>query len=381
MDIKGALSRFTGGSDLFDASIGLFERFGIRFTIATRKPVAGGFPAIYSSVRPDEKMPKDAASLLHRVSEVYFIGSVSDDTLSGGASALDAVKDSRYKGMIVFAVDVAPGQKPLTRTEIASLTRIANRCARDNPVTVVFRDGPSLSIATCERTAYRQAWRAGERLGKVSILKDVNCCSPHRGHIDILESMDVKGCRTFDALYARWQKVFSTSILTNKFYNELFDWYVWAIDPETDVYFPNDPDDDNDDYEGRDTKIIRLITRIMFVWFIRQKKLVPDWIFDAEYVKSVLKDFDPTSADSGSYYNAVLQNLFFATLNRAIEDEDGKRRFAELQGHVDAKNLYRYDELYTISKDEIVEHFASIPFVNGSLFESSSPAFLMMYSA
>ena len=351
MDIKGALSRFTGGSNLFDASIGLFERFGIRFTIATRKPVAGGFPAIYSSVRPDEKMPKDAASLLHRVSEVYFIGSVSDDTLSGGASALDAVKDSRYKGMIVFAVDVAPGQKPLTRTEIASLTRIANRCARDNPVTVVFRDGPSLSIATCERTAYKQAWRAGERLGKASILKDVNCSSPHRGHIDILESMDVKGCRTFDALYARWQKVFSTSILTNKFYNELFDWYVWAIDPETDVYFPNDPDDDNDDYEGRDTKIIRLITRIMFVWFIRQKKLVPDWIFDAEYVKSVLKDFDPTSADSGSYYNAVLQNLFFATFNCQPE----KRRFVHIfrgksaERHV--TTLYRHEKEFKGGKN------------------------------
>ena len=54
--------------------------------------------------------------------------------------------------------------------------------------------------------------------------------------------MNVKGCKTFDALYAQWQKVFSTSLLTNKFYNELFNWYVWAIDPETDVYFPNDPD-------------------------------------------------------------------------------------------------------------------------------------------
>ena len=367
--IRDVLKSFTGEGDLFVATTALLAELGIRLNTSTREPINGGFATIYSAVRIGEKMPKDAKAILSRVAEVYLIGSVSDDTLAGGVSSLDAVKDAHYNGMLVFAADIAPGLKPLTRTELSSITRIANRCAKDNPVTVVFREGESISIATCERTAYKQTWRPGERLGKVSILKGVNCLSPHRGHIDILESMNVKGCKTFDALYLQWQKVFSTSLLTNKFYNELFNWYVWAIDPKTDVYFPNDPDDGSDDYEGRDTKIIRLITRVMFVWFIRQKKLVPDWIFDTDYLKRVLKDFDPTATDSGNYYNAVLQNLFFATLNRAIEDEDGKRRFAELQGHVDAKNLYRYDELYTISKDEIVEHFSSIPFVNGSLFE------------
>lgn len=67
-----------------------------------------------------------------------------------------------------------------------------------------------------------------------------------------------------------------------------------------------------------------MITRIMFVWFIKQKDLVPNRLFDTEYLSSILVDFDPLSSTVGNYYNAILQNLFFATLNRAIEDENGK---------------------------------------------------------
>lgn len=75
-------------------------------------------------------------------------------------------------------------------------------------------------------------------------------------------------------------------------------------------------------------------------------------------------------AANGNYYNAILQNLFFATLNRAIVDEDGnKRRFASLKGHRDIKNLYRYAEMFCISEQEVIDMFSSVPFLNGGLFE------------
>jgi len=364
------LSAFTAES-LYDASGKFLKHLGVKTSAETEDPIP--FLELYEDAAKEAgaEIPKPIKKLFKRVAKTYFIGTVTDDTLSGNQESVDfkgASAQPKYEGMFVFAVQMKDGEA-LTRGEAALLTRGINRVVRQQPATVLILEDTLLSVATCERTPYKQSWRPGEKLGKVSILKGVNCCNPHRGHIDILESMNVKTCRTFDALYAQWQKVFSTSILTNKFYNELFNWYVWAIDPKTDVYFPNDPDDDNDDYEGRDTKIIRLITRIMFVWFIKQKGLVPNWIFDVDDLKRLLKDFDPKDKKSGVYYNAVLQNLFFATLNRAIEDEEGKRRFAEEVGHVDAKNLYRYDELYTVPKDEIVELFSEIPFVNGSLFE------------
>ena len=73
---------------------------------------------------------------------------------------------------------------------------------------------------------------------------------------------------------------FSVETLTKQFYNELFAWYQWALSDDKGfaVTYPNDTNTDTDD-RRIDEHIIRLITRLMFVWFIKQKKLVPEKIF------------------------------------------------------------------------------------------------------
>lgn len=189
-----------------------------------------------------------------------------------------------------------------------------------------------------------------------------------------------RGCRTaidrFTALKESKQTLsditaaFSVETLTKLFYKDLFDWYLWAISPDGNISFPNNTAIEEDDREDLEKKIIRMITRIIFVWFIKQKNLVPGNLFDENFIETILKDFDSQSSTSGTYYNAILQNLFFATLNRAIEDENGEKRgFAERVGFTDVKTLYRYDELFTISKDEIIRLFSEVPFLNGGLFE------------
>lgn len=112
-----------------------------------------------------------------------------------------------------------------------------------------------------------------------------------------------------------------------------------------------------------------MITRIMFIWFIKQKNLVPNRLFDPEYIHTILKDFDEESTTNGNYYNAILQNLFFATLNRAIEDEEGNKRKFATASKRDIKTLYRYEELFTISEQQVIDMFAEVPFLNGGLFE------------
>jgi hypothetical protein len=164
-------------------------------------------------------------------------------------------------------------------------------------------------------------------------------------------------------------KAFSVETLTKQFYGELFDWYQWAIDGKTGVTFPNNVATADDDREQIDTKIIRLITRLMFVWFIKQSDLIPEKIFDIRKVKNILKDFDPLSHTSGNYYNAILQNLFFATLNRAINDEDGNLRGFAKSSTKDVKTLFRYAELFCISESEVINLFSEVPFLNGGLFE------------
>ena len=80
-------------------------------------------------------------------------------------------------------------------------------------------------------------------------------------------------------------------------------------------------------------------------------------------MSSILEDFDPLSKTSGTYYNAILQNLFFATLNRAIIDEDGnKRRFDKTVGK-GVKTTYRYSK-YSLMDDEVIEMFSKVPFLN-----------------
>jgi len=165
--------------------------------------------------------------------------------------------------------------------------------------------------------------------------------------------------------FATIREAFSVEALTKDFYNELFKWFLWAIDEETGVTYPNNPNIPEDDREKIEQKIIRLIARLLFVWFIRQRHLVPDHLFDEHALRGVLRDFDPQAMDSGCYYNAILQNLFFATLNSEI----GARAFATRPNRRDIKTLYRYSELFSIGEAEVLQLFESIPFLNGGLFE------------
>lgn len=162
---------------------------------------------------------------------------------------------------------------------------------------------------------------------------------------------------------------FSVEALTKQFYKDLFEWYQWAVEPSSNITFPNNTITEDDDRDDIETKIIRMITRIMFVWFIKQKNLVPDRIFDIDFLTTILKEFDPYSTTVGNYYNAILQNLFFGTLNRAIQDEDGNTRKFATSSKRDVKTLYRYAEMFSISEQEVINLFAEIPFLNGGLFE------------
>ncbi|MDR2152251.1 MAG: Eco57I restriction-modification methylase domain-containing protein [Helicobacteraceae bacterium] len=158
---------------------------------------------------------------------------------------------------------------------------------------------------------------------------------------------------------------FSVESLTKEFYKELFAWYQWALEPETNVSYPNGKKEEH---------LIRLITRLMFVWFIKQKKLIPNDIFDVAKLQEILKDFDPASATEGNYYNAILQNLFFATLNRAIKERTftADKNYHGINGHYGIKTLFRDNKensWFNVSHEQIKALFARVPFLNGGLFE------------
>lgn len=366
--MNATLKRFTTDS-LFNATSALLSKLNIEFDRETAEPIS--VADLY-----DGAMPKYLTDALECIDHTYFIGIVNDGSLRGEKSAdsLASVASTvehggKYDGMFIFACDAKPDAS-LTRTAASALTRAFNRIASANPVILIIRQGDLLSLATCERMEYSQIWRqgGGEKLGKVSILRNINCEHPHAGHQQIIEQLASDRFDTFEKLYKHWMQVFNSELLTKKFYNDLFEWYQWAVNPETKVSFPGNADTQSDDREDIDTRVIRLITRLMFVWFIKQKGLVPECIFNEEYLKTILNDFNPQSERDTNYYQAILQNLFFGTLNRAIIEDGEKREFAKAS-RSDVKNLYRYEELFSITEQEVVELFSTVPFLNCGLFE------------
>ena len=118
--------------------------------------------------------------------------------------------------------------------------------------------------------------------------------------------------KNFDGLLAAWLAKLDTEELNKKFYRRLFAWFEWVVGDE-DVKFPTN---ENRTIK-REEHVIRLITRLLFIWFIKEKGLVVDALFNKELIPDLLTEDNFENGDS--YYRAVLQNLFFATLNTEID--------------------------------------------------------------
>ncbi len=179
-------------------------------------------------------------------------------------------------------------------------------------------------------------------------------------------SPSVRGAR--DTLLGK----FSVEALTKEFYDKLYAWYEWAAKPATGVRFP---DAAGDGARLRE-HLIRLITRLMFVWFVKEKIGALGQFFNEAWLREHLRAFEPTSARSGTYYNAVLQNLFFATLNQPAEARAfaSARAFQGRAGDYGVNTLFRDASeheggWFSVGHERILEAFAAVPYLNGGLFE------------
>jgi hypothetical protein len=167
------------------------------------------------------------------------------------------------------------------------------------------------------------------------------------------------------------KEAFSVEPVTKQFYAEIQTWYFWAMDK---IKFPEDYKYSSDPVKDKEisnaTNLIRLITRIIFIWFLKEKDLIPAKLFLKDELKTIVKDFMKDNSSS-NFYNAILQNLFFGTLNQKMNE----RKFADEKGYpankkeYGVKNLYRYADKFLISKNEVLKLFEDIPFLNGGLFD------------
>ena len=251
-----------------------------------------------------------------------------------------------------------------SRTKYAEFTREINK-RLGAPTVVLFRVANRLTVAFVGRRPHKtDADR--DVLEQVTLIKDIRLNNPHRAHLDILSELSLEECvawmdannkpKNFDGLLATWLAKLDTEELNKQFYRKLFSWFEWVT---AEAKFPTD--------ENRVLKpeehVIRLITRLLFIWFIKEKGLVADALFKKTQIQDLLKEDNFDNGDS--YYRAVLQNLFFATLNTEIE----KRKFSTV-GYSTNRDFsrYRYKDQMR-DPDKLLEIFSEIPFINGGLFD------------
>ena len=360
--ITKALNRFTTGT-LVESSRNLLNTLGYQSerTLALESSTAEAFIAAYDS---QGNLNRDRA-LTGEWTSIDLLFQLSGDDLMHTDTtgwlfdpSQTQVDNTIIQSYLFFALRLEGSN--YNRTQLAQITREINKLFM-MPAMLLFQHGETLTLSIINRRLHASD-PSRDVLEKVTLIKDIDFKDPHRAHIDILFDLALEplnqthGIHNFVELHRAWAKTLDTEELNKKFYRELFAWFEWAV---AEGKFPTN--------EKRALKpeehIIRLITRLLFVWFIKEKGLIADALFNEVRISSLLKDYDRDTGDA--YYRAVLQNLFFATLNTEI----GKRRFTK-GGNTGHRNfsLYRYKDQIT-DPDTLLTLFEKTPFINGGLFD------------
>lgn len=323
---------------------------------------------------------RDDKALKDHWKQIHILFQLTDEEIRDGLSAssqeeieglgFNSIQSQNIKSYLFVAIELEKDQ--VTRTNLANLTREINRCFA-MPVLLLVKTDQTLTISVIYRRRSKKD-DAKDVLEKVTLIKDIRFRgSTHRAHIEILFDLSLSELGSkhhlagFDQLHKAWEQTLDLKELNKKFYKELSNWFFWAVSTV------NFPDPDEPDAENRNTiGLIRLLTRIIFVWFMKEKGLVPEELFDLDKVQKIINFSDGSGS---SYYKAILQNLFFATLNTEMtKDKAESRRFRkDITGHLNSDfnlhTVFRYKQMFLEPDTAIKKHFGGIPFLNGSLFE------------
>ena len=364
--IRKALAATAGDGAFHETSAALLRAMKYRSerVLAGQTGDPGDFVQAFPAANPATKSEQE---FLDSAKSVRVLFQYTDEEVRSDAQPALFEDRTFYRNndraFIFSAVDLECDSYP--RGRYAAFTREINKRI-DAPTIVLFRTPANLvTLAFVHR---RQNKRDASRdvLGSVSLIREIDAADPHRAHLDILAElslserlgwMDERGkTHNFDGLLDAWLYALDTEELNKSFYCDLFQWFERAVSA---AKFPKDRRKTLKPEEH----VIRLITRLLFVWFIKEKRLIADDLFIENRVKGLLKDYDRETGDS--YYRAVLQNLFFATLNTEI----GQRSFSSVSNRTH-RNFSKYRFRNQIADEAaLMDLFGQTPFINGGLFD------------
>ncbi|WP_296710850.1 Eco57I restriction-modification methylase domain-containing protein [Rhodoblastus sp.] len=351
---------------------------------ASRKTVdLDGEPSSFLRfVDPAGGLAGKTAAQIDQWRRVDFLFQLTNDEIpilaQGNRDLFQSQQDYRtsiIESFVFLAIELAGDE--WTRGGLAGITREINRLF-PMPAVILFTHGDFASLAVIDRRPNKKDGSRDVVEKRISIVKDINLAAPHRAHVDILydialSEVKVRGRGTptnFRDLYDGWIEALSAQALNTRFYRELANWFFWSVNEVTFPAAAIETDQKKRD-EQNQIAVIRLLTRLIFVWFIKEKGLVPEALFEPDQLDKLLNENPANERDNSTYYKAVLQNLFFATLNTEMT-EDRKWRTkvtgSGLDGQYLIHSVYRFRDAFR-EPEAALALFKQVPFLNGGLFE------------
>jgi adenine-specific DNA-methyltransferase len=377
--IQTSLNQFHSRPDFRASATDFFKSLGYESsrTLKIADTSAAGFTKQFDLTADQFDSKKAQTENWQQFQFLFQFGDAEVQRAAAGDQSLSLFNQGINKGeknsFFFHAVKLKAKPQGYRRTELADITRQLNR-PFSLPTVVLFEHESCLTLGVINRrpTKSKKEQDLGKDvLEKVTLIKDIDLKKPHTAHLHILEELrlgyqtETRKVTNFDSLLNGWRATLSTTELNKRFYRELANWYFWALQH---VQFPTTTDSEA---TTQHTAVIRLITRLIFVWFLKEKKLVPAALFDEAAIKKLLNFKDKTDS---TYYKAILQNLFFATINAEMNtaEQPQNRRFLRSADQQNKEyfvhSYYRYERFFT-DKAAALALFANVPFLNGGLFE------------
>ena len=360
MSIQNTLTQLRDTDDLRAAALEFFAAIGYQ------SPKTFAFPPLtfdeYVDALQSETLD-GARAHSEEWKALHLLFQFTADELGAHQTLFEsAARRDLFEAFVFIALDLRGDA--YSRSDLASIARELNK-PFESPVIVLFRHGTSVTLASVARREHKIQTGA-HVLEKVTLLKDIQTQQTHRAHLDILDELSgaKMGAHNWTEFLARWNAVLDLSELNKKFYRELSNWFFAAREH---ARFPDTGDN------ATERGLIRLITRLIFTWFLKEKgELVPNALFESASIQKLLKHSAP---DDTTYYRAVLQNLFFATLNTEMNE----RRFRKDKGGAHGQSgdyglssFFRYESEFR-EPEKWLELVKDVPFLNGGLFECLDP--------
>ena len=290
-------------------------------------------------------------------------------------------KEEIIAGYIFLCVELK--NSDYSKTEISVISKTINKTL-NSPAFIIFKHGKKLTFTVTDRRI-NHTNTDKDVIEKTTLIKDIIYETPHTAHIRILEKISFDSLNTpksFKEFHEKLKERLNVRELNKDFYVELSNWYFYAVKT---VQFPS-PDErgqigkinisEEKLKENTSQNLIRFLTRIIFVWFLKEKGLIKEETFDEKYIfeNILIRDADSTKS---TYYKAILQNLFFATLNTEMNSAQNqkKRTFINnstggMSNDYGIHSKYRYIRFVKNNDpDLIINLFKDVPFLNGGLFE------------